>query len=70
MSKSTFQRLHDKAVASGLLDYRDPETGYVVITALGHLARGNCCGCGCRHCPYDEDGNPLDGFSASSDDVE
>lgn len=25
----------------------------VVFTALFHLKRGQCCGSGCRHCPYD-----------------
>lgn len=25
----------------------------VVFTALFHLQRGQCCGNGCRHCPYD-----------------
>jgi len=25
----------------------------VVFTALSHIQRGNCCGSGCRHCPYD-----------------
>lgn len=25
----------------------------VVFTALFHLERGQCCGNGCRHCPYD-----------------
>ena len=25
----------------------------VVFTALFHLERGQCCGSGCRHCPYD-----------------
>jgi hypothetical protein len=24
----------------------------VVFTALFHLQRGQCCGNGCRHCPY------------------
>jgi len=24
----------------------------VVFTALFHLERGQCCGNGCRHCPY------------------
>ena len=24
----------------------------VVFTALFHLERGQCCGSGCRHCPY------------------
>lgn len=27
----------------------------VVFTALFHLQRGQCCGNGCRHCPYDPD---------------
>lgn len=25
----------------------------VVFTALFHIERGQCCGNGCRHCPYD-----------------
>ena len=25
----------------------------VVFTALFHIQRGQCCGNGCRHCPYD-----------------
>jgi len=25
----------------------------VVFTALFHLQRGQCCGSGCRHCPYE-----------------
>lgn len=25
----------------------------VVFTALSHIQRGQCCGTGCRHCPYD-----------------
>jgi hypothetical protein len=29
------------------------ENGLVVFTAAHHLARGSCCGSGCRHCPYD-----------------
>lgn len=29
------------------------ENGLVVFTAAYHLARGSCCGSGCRHCPYD-----------------
>ena len=43
---------HEIAVARGEHAYRDPSTGYVVMTELSHLARGNCCGNGCRHCPY------------------
>jgi len=39
----------------------EPEDFYfdgpnLVFTAAYHLKRGNCCGSGCRHCPYrDED---------------
>jgi hypothetical protein len=29
------------------------EGGFVVFTAAHHLARGTCCGSGCRHCPFD-----------------
>ena len=25
---------------------------YLVFTAQYHLNRGECCGSGCRHCPY------------------
>jgi 2-iminoacetate synthase ThiH len=25
----------------------------VVFTALFHIQRGQCCGNGCRHCPYE-----------------
>ncbi len=26
--------------------------GFMVFTQAYHLARGNCCGNKCRHCPY------------------
>ena len=29
------------------------EDGYIVFTEKYHLAKGNCCGNGCRHCPFD-----------------
>uniref|UniRef100_A0A8C0YWW4 Uncharacterized protein n=1 Tax=Canis lupus familiaris TaxID=9615 RepID=A0A8C0YWW4_CANLF len=44
--------LHAAACASGQLNYVDPATGYVVLTQLAHLERGECCGSACRHCPY------------------
>ena len=47
-----FIKQHDEAVARGEHNYRDPATGYTVMTSLGHEARGACCGCGCRHCPF------------------
>jgi hypothetical protein len=28
------------------------ENGLLVYTAAYHLRRGQCCGSGCRHCPY------------------
>ena len=33
-------------------DYYMDENGKMVFTAAYHLKRGNCCGNGCRHCPY------------------
>ena len=43
---------HDLAVRLGRDCYRDPATGYAVMTAAALLARGACCGLLCRHCPY------------------
>ena len=34
-------------------DYYYSEDGYVVFTEKYHLRKGDCCGNGCRHCPYD-----------------
>jgi len=48
------RRAHDEAVARDEPTYTDPLTGYAVFTAEALLARGTCCGSGCRHCPYDE----------------
>lgn len=45
--------LHDQAVAAGQPLYRDPSTGYYVLTAQALLDKGQCCGNGCRHCPFD-----------------
>ena len=28
------------------------EGGLTVFTEKAHLARGSCCGSGCRHCPF------------------
>jgi len=33
-------------------DYYLNEQGYMVLTEKYHLQRGNCCGNGCKHCPY------------------
>ncbi|MEZ4238264.1 MAG: DUF5522 domain-containing protein [Myxococcota bacterium] len=50
-----WRAVYRAAVAAGERTYRDPDTGYVVMTELAHRARGTCCGSGCRHCPYDHD---------------
>ncbi|MFL0672100.1 MAG: DUF5522 domain-containing protein [Erythrobacter sp.] len=50
-----YHALHEAACARGDKTYCDPETGYVVFTRIAHLARGKCCGSGCRHCPYGKD---------------
>ncbi len=47
-----YDTLHHAACARGSRTYRDPKSGYSVFTAIAHEARGRCCGCGCRHCPY------------------
>jgi Family of unknown function (DUF5522) len=47
-------RAHANAMARGEPSYLDPLTGYVVLTAATLLAQGECCGSGCRHCPYPE----------------
>ena len=46
-----WEKLHQEACANGQDFYRDPETGYLVGTALA-LKKRKCCRCGCRHCPY------------------
>lgn len=53
-----FVAAHARAVAAGQRTYRDPVTGFVVMTELTHLDRGRCCGSGCRHCPFDHDAVP------------
>lgn len=47
-----FWQVHDEACARNQSTYVDPRTGFAVFTKVGHLARGKCCGCGCRHCPF------------------
>ncbi|MCH9687917.1 MAG: hypothetical protein K0V04_41185 [Deltaproteobacteria bacterium] len=44
--------LHGRACEAGADTYVDPRTGYRVLTAVMLERRGECCGCGCRHCPY------------------
>jgi hypothetical protein len=53
------RRRHDAATAAGLSTYRDPATGYTVMTAAYLADRGYCCSSGCRHCPWEGgDSNP------------
>lgn len=33
--------------------YKDPDTGYFVMTSIYLKSKGKCCGSGCRHCPFD-----------------
>lgn len=49
---SAAKAAHDAALARGSHGYVDPATGYLVMTTLALLAHGDCCGAGCRHCPY------------------
>ncbi|MDH3624559.1 MAG: DUF5522 domain-containing protein [Myxococcales bacterium] len=48
-------RAHREATARGEDGYIDPETGFFVMTAEFLRARAECCGSGCRHCPYSEE---------------
>lgn len=46
---------HRAALATGASTYRDPASGYRVLTAAALAERGTCCRRGCRHCPYRPD---------------
>ena len=35
------------------VDFYYNEQGLMVLTEKYHLARGYCCGNGCRHCPFE-----------------
>jgi hypothetical protein len=43
---------HRAAMAAGEPGYLDPDTGLFVMTAAQLADRKQCCGSGCRHCPY------------------
>lgn len=43
---------HERAVKEGRPLYEDATTGLWVQTAAALAVRGECCGKGCRHCPY------------------
>ncbi len=57
-------RAHAAALAAGEQTYVDPATGYLVMTSDALAAQGNCCGNGCRHCPYPPDEQELAGRPA------
>lgn len=46
---------HAAALRAVVPTYRDPISGYRVLTAATLAARGACCSLGCRHCPYVQD---------------
>ncbi len=52
MADRSVWQTHRIACEAGRASYVDPDTGYQVFTRVGLLARGQCCGAGCRHCPY------------------
>jgi len=49
---------HKNACMNGESTYKDPVTGYSVFTEEFLLKRRNCCGNGCRHCPYGHENVP------------
>eukprot|EP01059_Diplonema_ambulator_P036239 TRINITY_DN8969_c1_g2_i1.p1 TRINITY_DN8969_c1_g2~~TRINITY_DN8969_c1_g2_i1.p1 ORF type:complete len:596 (+),score=86.83 TRINITY_DN8969_c1_g2_i1:64-1851(+) len=46
------EETHKLACSRGDTTYKDPATGYTVLTEVAHKQRGYCCGHRCRHCPY------------------
>jgi hypothetical protein len=54
---------HDIACREGREWYIDPLSGLLVFTEIKLIQNGNCCGSGCRHCPYEpraqKDGTAL-----------
>ncbi|KAG0232089.1 hypothetical protein BGW42_008382 [Actinomortierella wolfii] len=53
LEKERWQEAHRAACEGNCKFYKDPKTGYSVMTELLHLDRGYCCGNRCRHCPYE-----------------
>ena len=51
---------HIKAVQKRKMTYTDPYTGNTVQTVLRLILNGECCGNGCRHCPYDHEKVPQE----------
>lgn len=40
------------------IDFYYDEHDNMVLTAKYHLDKGYCCGCGCRHCPFEYENVP------------
>ena len=49
---SNFDELNLQACANGFDTYKDPISGYQVLTSEALLKKGKCCGNSCRHCPF------------------
>ena len=52
MAEASVWQPHRDACDRGQHSYVDPDSGYLVFTRIGLLAREKCRGAGCRHCPY------------------
>jgi ATP-binding cassette subfamily B (MDR/TAP) protein 1 len=52
MNTSNFDELNQQASANGFDTYKDPISGYQVLTSEALLKKGKCCGNSCRHCPF------------------
>ena len=52
MDMSNFDELNLQACANGFDTYKDPISGYQVLTSKALLKKGKCCGNSCRHCPF------------------
>ena len=50
--EETWIQLNQEASKKQQRTYIDPQSGYRVFSTYGLLQRKDCCGCGCRHCPF------------------
>jgi len=48
----TIEKLHTATCDRKENGYKDPKTGFYVLSAYYLKNRGHCCGAGCRHCPF------------------
>ena len=53
--------MHEAACKRGELGYIDPDSGLFVMTSVYLTQQGDCCGSGCRHCPWDEEARLVAG---------